>query len=65
MMQKKTANVRCKIAVSFTLHDSYSPSVASFSYFVTFDVLKTPLMLRAVKREKQNDSYTLGESYIA
>lgn len=34
-----------------TGEEFYSPSVASFSYFVTFDVLKTPLMLRAVKRK--------------
>jgi hypothetical protein len=31
------------------INESYSPSIASFSYFVTFDVLKTPLMLRADK----------------
>jgi len=46
---------------SINIDESYSPSIASFSYLVTFDVLKTPLMLRAVKVDKQNEwcAYTL------
>jgi hypothetical protein len=40
---------------SINIDESYSPSIASFSYLVTFDVLKTPLMLRAVKVDKQNE----------
>jgi hypothetical protein len=47
---------------SINIDELYSPSIASFSYFVTFDVLKTPLMLRAVKVDKQNEWCT--ETFI-
>ena len=53
--QKKQLIAEVQNKTFYNINESYSPSIASFSYFVTFDVLKTPLMLRADKIDKQNE----------
>ena len=62
--QKKQLIAEVQNKTFYNINESYSPSIASFSYFVTFDVLKTPLMLRADKIDKQNEWCSKGYTQL-